>query len=70
MKLQSSLWSDETRDGLCGVLRLQSRAWLQYHDVDRRDDDPVVDTRGAVHHDDDDPVDWDLTFLVSYRPAT
>ena len=60
----------KTRDGLCGVLRLQSRAWLQYHDVDRRDDDPVVDTRGAVHHDDDDPVDWDLTFLVSYRPAT
>jgi hypothetical protein len=52
------------------VLRLQYRALLQYHDVGRRDDDPVVDTRGAVHHDDDDPVDWDLTFLVSYRPAT
>ncbi len=39
------------------LLRLQSCAWPQYHDVGRRDDDPAVDTRGAVHHDDDGPAD-------------
>ena len=70
MKLQSSLWSDVPRDGLSVVLRLRSWEWQQYLDLDHCDDDPAVDTRGAGRLDDDGHVDWDLTCLVSYRPAT
>ena len=50
--------------------RLRVRAWQRYLDLDHRDDDPAVDTRGAGRLDDDGHVDWDLTCLVSYRPAT
>ena len=58
------------RDGLSVIWRLRSRAWQRYLDLDHRDDDPAVDTRGAGRLDDDGHVDWDLTCLVSYRPAT